>query len=208
MKISKYYRNMLRTFINHKNRKNLVNKEFSIIASNCVGGVITHELGMRFNSPTVNCWFRNEEFVCFCENLKHYIFDCELYIDDDKSRELGYPVGKLENISIYFLHYKSFEEAKAKWDARKQRIKWDNIYLTMVQSPADGDDLVARYLSLPYPKVYFVAKKDDDNGKELRYLENSVEDGRVVDLCRYENKFTGKRLIDKFDYVSFLNEKK
>ena len=29
--------------------------------------------------------------------------------------------------------------------------------------------------------------------------------GDVINLCDYQGKFTGKRWIDEFDYVSFLN---
>lgn len=48
MKISKYYRTILRLPLNLKNRKLLKNNEFTIISSNCVGGIIYHELGKQF----------------------------------------------------------------------------------------------------------------------------------------------------------------
>lgn len=31
--------------------------------------------------------------------------------------------------------------------------------------------------------------------------------GDVIDLCMYEGKLTGKRWIDEYDYVGFLNKK-
>lgn len=65
MIIAKKYRKLLRTIINRKNRKRLNNEKFSIISSNCVGGVISHELGKQFNSPAVNLFFKNEDFVEF-----------------------------------------------------------------------------------------------------------------------------------------------
>lgn len=45
MRISKYYRSFLRRKLNQQNRSRLKNEKFSIISSNCVGGIITHELG-------------------------------------------------------------------------------------------------------------------------------------------------------------------
>lgn len=136
--------------------------------------------------------------------MKYYINDCNLVLDEIQSQKLGYPVGKLEKISVYFLHYKTYSDAKSKWDERKQRINWDNLYLTMMQHP-DDEKLIERYLKLPYRKVLFVTNKDDSDEKEMWYLDGTVENGKLKDLCQYENKFTGRRLIDKFDYVSFLN---
>lgn len=206
MKFSKVYRKVLRMYINKRNCKRLINNDFTIISSNCVGGVISHELGQKFNSPTVNCWFYNKDFVRFCENLGYYVNGCELQCDEKESKEMGYPVGDLAGIKIYFLHYRTFDEAKIKWDERKQRINWDNIYLTMMQSSADDDDLLERYLKLPYQKVLFTIKNNSTN-KCFCYLEGTIENGEIKDLCQYEHKFTGRRLIDKFDYVAFLNSK-
>lgn len=32
------------------------------------------------------------------------------------------------------------------------------------------------------------------------------QEGSLIDLCQYKGKFTGKRFIDDFDYVSFLSK--
>lgn len=53
-KVTSEYRSQLRYKINQNNRLKLCIENFSIISSNCVGGVITHELGKRFLSPTIN----------------------------------------------------------------------------------------------------------------------------------------------------------
>ena len=38
------------------------------------------------------------------------------------------PLGKLDDVEIVFLHYATKEEAEEKWNRRKQRINWENIY--------------------------------------------------------------------------------
>ena len=73
MYISKYYRALLRLPLNLANRKSLNNRDFSIICNNCVGGgVISHELGQRFNSPTVNLFMNHEDYIKFLTKLTHY----------------------------------------------------------------------------------------------------------------------------------------
>lgn len=36
-------------------------------------------------------------------------------MDEKNSEKYGYPVGKLEDIHVYFTHYETFEQAKQKW---------------------------------------------------------------------------------------------
>lgn len=69
---TKKIRVLMRTALNKKNRQNLVNTDFSLISANCIGGVISHELGLQFLSPTVNLFMSGKDFVKFCSDLKHY----------------------------------------------------------------------------------------------------------------------------------------
>lgn len=39
----------------------------------------------------------------------------------------------------------------------------------------------------------------------VKYCDLAICDS--VNLCKYEGKFTGKRWIDEYDYVGFLNKK-
>lgn len=72
MKLSKTYRALLRHKLNLKNRKQLTNHDFTLIASNCVCGIL-HELGLRFDTPTVNLWFESEDYIKFLENMSDYL---------------------------------------------------------------------------------------------------------------------------------------
>lgn len=53
----------LRKRINTKNRERLDNKDFSLLSSNCLGGFILHDLGLRFNSPFINLWLKPGDFI-------------------------------------------------------------------------------------------------------------------------------------------------
>ena len=64
---------IVRPWINKRNRKRLKNHDFSLIASNCNGGFILHDLGMRFNSPFVNLWMKPNEYIKMLTNLKGYM---------------------------------------------------------------------------------------------------------------------------------------
>lgn len=52
-------------------RIKLKNKQFSLITCNCIGGVLSNDLGQQFRSPTVNLII--PEYLKFAGNLKHYL---------------------------------------------------------------------------------------------------------------------------------------
>ena len=53
-------------------RERLENENFSIISSNCIGGILCHDLNVRYNSPTVNMFFVAADFVKFCSRIPYY----------------------------------------------------------------------------------------------------------------------------------------
>lgn len=142
MKKQKWYRNLLRKNIKRKNRASLTNSQFSIISSNCWGGVVYHDLGQEFLSPTINLWFKPNDFMKFVGNLKWYL---SLEPIEEKSTEYSYPVGRIGDIYLYFMHYSSFDEAKSKWMERATRINWDNIFIAMTESPNSPVELYRRF---------------------------------------------------------------
>ena len=106
-------------------KNKIKNKNVSIICSTCIGGVIYHDLGLQFLSPTINMYMHNLDFIRFACNLKHY---CSLklsFIETDES----FPVAMCGDIRLNFNHSKTAEEAESNWERRKQRINYDNIFL-------------------------------------------------------------------------------
>lgn len=69
----KKYRALLRFFTNYHMRNALKNRDFSIICSNCVGGVIYHELNLPFLSPTINLFIKPSDYIKFVSNLNFYL---------------------------------------------------------------------------------------------------------------------------------------
>ena len=106
-----------------KQRSKIIeNKDISIISSNCIGGILSHDYGLKFNSPTVNLSFSALDFIKFIEKLEHYL-DSELTLY--KYHESGYPICNLDDIKINFVHYNSIDECVIKWNQRKERINFD-----------------------------------------------------------------------------------
>ena len=60
-------------------QRRLKNDNFTILCSNCIGGVIYHRLGKQFLSPTINMFFSQPDFVSFCMHLDYYLQQKLLY---------------------------------------------------------------------------------------------------------------------------------
>lgn len=165
--------------------------------------MILHELGERFNSPTINLFFGAEDYVKFLEKLDYYLGQTLLEVQSDR----GYPIARLGDITIYFMHYSSFAEAKKSWEKRVVRINRDNLYIILVQQNDCTTEILQRFDNLPYEhKLALTACPMPDINCSYYIPGSEKPNGDVMDLCRYKGKFTGRRWIDDFDYVDFLNQ--
>lgn len=161
-------------------------KDFTIISQNCLGGIIYHRLGMKFLSPTINLYFESEGFLKFCENLEYYL-DQELKLKELKT----YPVCLLDDITIHFLHYHTFEEAKQKWNQRKQRINKKNMFIIYTDNDGYKEEYLNRFLNLKYKnKIMYSSKKIDNN--EIIYIPNKKD--CVGDITAFDD-FSGEKII-------------
>lgn len=186
-------------------RCRLRNKDFTIISSNCVGGVIYHDLGLKFRTPTVNLTISMSNMVRLAENLKWYM-DQELVRCPHLEEKVGCPVGLLGGIPVNFVHYKTFKVGKEKWDERKRRINWDRIVIIGTERGDCDYETLRAFDSLPWPnKVVFthVDYPEFSSAYHIHGFEDEKELGGVVE-GRPQRLF--RRYIDEFDYVSFLNQ--
>lgn len=203
-KISKQIRALFRTPHNFNLRKKLVNKNFSIICCNCIGGIIYHELDQPFLSPTINLFMKPDHFIKFVSNLTFYLNQSITPPEFDEA--LPYPVGLLNDIKLYFVHYPTLKSAIEKWEERKQRINFSNLYFIMVErDQCSLADLLA-FDQLPYEHKIVFTHKPYPQIASSYHIPGSADGSQVRDLTAYLGKLTGKRWIDKFDYVTWLNQ--
>lgn len=160
LKIRKYY-----IKATHKKRnKKIKNKDFTIISNNCWGGTVYQSYGLKYNTPTVGLYFIADDYIKFIYNIKEYLsYDLQFikFSESKKAKltgeKLNYPVGKLKDIEIYFMHYKTEEEAKEKWNRRKKRINWNKIIYKFSNQNFCTQKNIEDFMELPSEnKICFV----------------------------------------------------
>ena len=105
----------------------LKNNNFTLLTHNCLGGIIYHNLGLQFLSPTINIQFNSkQEFFKFCKHLNYYL---TLQLEECFDNTFPYPIAQLGDLTLHLVHYKTFQDAFNKWEIRKKRVNLNNIYI-------------------------------------------------------------------------------
>lgn len=192
--------------INNKNILRLTNRDVSIISCNCTGGILSHDLNLRFMSPTVNLFMRAEDFIKFCERLEYYLSIDEIIecLDKDLIQGRTYPIGCLDDIVLFFVHYKTIKEAREKWNDRKKRVDFNNLVVINTDREGMTENIKQRFEKLPYKKVLFT-NRPEEKYKSCFYIKG-YEAESSVGIITESIGWRGKRVIDQFDYVTFFNE--
>ena len=183
------------------NMKRFKPENYSLITSNCIGGIINNRLGQPQNSPTFNLWIPQANFIKFVKNL-HYYMEQELSFVESPYH---YPAAMLDDIPIYFTHYSSEDEARSGWERRKKRIVWDNIYIIMYEDEVTREDLLQLYDVECKKLIVLTGSKENLDLPFMKYIEKDKH-GRENDYVFLDSDFTGKMTFEKqWDYVGWLN---
>lgn len=192
-KVINKYKTIYRYFLRKpyfKALRIMISSDVTIICNNCTGSRISQDLHYRYNSPTIGLYIKYPEYIIFLENLKEFM-KCELVFKDKKS---PYPIGYLcwndLEITIYFLHYQTVEEAKKKWDRRKRRINWNKLLIIGTDTDNCSIEDVTRFLQLPYQCKIFFSNRDDKSVNNKNYI--------------FVNELAKKKVFNGYDYAHIL----
>lgn len=159
LKIREYAAKNYRDDINEKIREQLLDvPPFTIFSNNCLGGVFYHDSGREFTSPLINTALDGEDFLRFLERPEYYInHGMEFFTWPGRN----FPIARIDDIEVNFVHYKTPEECIEKWKERSERIIWDNIFI--IATNHDGmyhENCMQWFDKLPYKnKIMFVTKE-------------------------------------------------
>ena len=219
-KASKFCRIYIR---NQLEKKRLKRESFSLISNTCLAGVIYHDMGHRFQSPTINLYIRPCEFVRFCAEIKRYLDEelVEVKAETSVAPLPDYPVALLGDITLYCKHDVDFAAAKKAWDRRKKRIDWEHVMFMMTDRdfvpPVEkcvsphfcGEEVIHAFSELPYPRKVCLVK-------DPIYCEKYSCCRQVTTGCDQECvgiitnivSLSGKRMyqcVRNWDYIDFIN---
>lgn len=155
MQLKEIYLNWRRRVLSRSIRKKVNLNDISIISMNCIGGIVYHDCQQEFLSPTINLFFLPSDFIKFVNNLEYY-----LSLTPNITMGAEYPIGELDDIKVYFMHYSSCKEALEKWEKRKKRINFEKIFIIMVERDGFSKEDFENFKKIKYPKILFTKSKE------------------------------------------------
>lgn len=175
----------------------------TILSNDCFAGILYNSLGLPFMTPTINMWQAENDFLKFISKPQKYL-DQELeYVglesEPAPSQNVNYPVFKLDDIVLHMNHYGKLgpKIAKKKWDERKKRINWDNIFIFM---KTEDEKALAEFDLIDYNKKICLTSERNSYHSSY-YVPEEYIDGRPLWMIMNE---IAKGILYKYDIWDLL----
>lgn len=187
----------------NKMRKRLSNRTPSLLCPNCLGGILFHDLGLQFRSPTVNLMLTQTDFVKFVLNIDYYLSQELLFFE---AVDFACPCAKLGDIVIHFTHYTSPDEAKKKWDERKTRINWDNLFIVAMERDGLTEEDIKKLGNLRCRGIVVFTAKNYPNIPYALHVSKYSKVGELGNILTKSWWNEGREYETFFDFVKWFNE--
>lgn len=170
----------------------IIEKDTSIISSNCFVGRVMQDLGMQYNTPTLGLYIWYPDYIELLKNLKYYMTEAKIEFVEHSKYPLGderrrnwkhwYPIGILGGkVEIAFLHYHTEDEAAEKWYRRAGRINWDKLLVIGMEQNLCTEECIREFDNLPYENKVFFSTKNLPECKSNCYIDEFADAGEVGD---------------------------
>ena len=183
-------------------RRRLKNKSFSLIANNCVGTFMCHDLGLQFKSPFVNLWIKPHDYIKLLSDLEGYLGSELTFVQEEN---ITHPVGLLKDVKIYFTHYATQEAAREKWYQRLKRLDKENLFVMFVEIRGTAYEDLAAFDKLPFANKVMLTHREYPEFSSAVVIPGYRQNGYVGNIYHYKSKLSGIREYDAFNYVNWFN---
>ena len=189
-------------------RTHLTNQSPSFLCPNCIGGILFHDLGLEFRSPTVNLSMNQRDFVKYVLHYDKYMAgQFEFFKHDEFICPCAHlSFGGLDTIDVIFTHYNSPEHALEKWYSRSTKMDKDNVFVFLEERDGLTEEDIRSLANIKarglvvftynnYPDIPYCVK--------IKKYENKGEVGNILKRSYLDDS----REYEKyFNFVKWFNE--
>lgn len=193
---------------NIKSESDLENNNFSIICNNCLGGFIYQYYNIEYRTPTLGLFIVARDYIKFLSNIKYYLSKKLEFItikelaDYDKLKDfeehMKFPIARLGDIEVFFMHYESKEEAEEKWYRRIKKINWNNLIVIMAENETFNYEILKEFDALPFENKVCFAKDEYPDIESACCIEEMKDTG---------SKWSVETIVKHFDLTNFINNR-
>lgn len=184
-------------------RNKLTNKTPTFFCPNCIGGLLFHDLGLQFRSPTVNLMMYQTDFLKFVLHMDDYL-SRELYFFEHP--EYKFPCAHLGDITVHFTHYQSEKAAAHAWYERSKRIDINNMFVFLEERDGLTKENIVQLGNIhARGLVVFTAHAYSDIPYVLQ-IPKYESDGEIGNILRKSYLDGHHEYEEYFDFVKWFNE--
>lgn len=198
VRMNAHLKRIIKIFLSPFYRIGLKNRNFSIISNNCWGGHYYDKYHLKYLTPTIGLFIPPKDYLKFINNIHYYLNldlqhvlakECNCYGMLLRKVEAGYIenadaliIGKLGDIEIVFLHYTTFEDAKMKWNRRKDRINFNNLIIKFNDQNELEEEDFFEFQKIKYRnKIFFTSNKKYKEFENVFYIKKYEKLGFALD---------------------------
>ena len=169
---------------------------FVVVSNNCWGAEIYKRLNLEYNTPFVGLFIYGPDYIKLLENFDYYMNKNLSFVNESKwsKKTILFPIGKLDDIEIHFMHYKNEEEAFSKWNRRVERMKqkndFDDFFFKICDRDLTDDDIIGRFHKLPFKNKVSFGVNSSSNVNHIHIKEGNnaqfVPDGVELYKCSFK----------------------
>lgn len=183
-------------------RKKLRNKNITFLCPNCIGGILFHDLGLQFMSPTVNLMITQTDFVKFLLDIEYYLNEKFEFYTDSKYK---CPCAHLGDIDIHFTHYHTAKEAEMKWNSRVKRINKENIFVFLEERDGLTKEEILKLAKLKVKGIVVFTANEYADIPYTVYINKYQKSGEVGNILKM-SLIDGSREYERyFDFIEWFN---
>lgn len=204
---------MIKTLLSEKNpqairrrakmREALTNTTPTFLCPNCIGGILFHDLGLQFRSPTVNLMMLQTDFAKYVLDMEHYLAEELVFF---KHTEYDCPCAHLGDITIHFTHYHTEEEAAQKWLQRSARIDRDNLFVFLEERDGLTREEMLRLGHIRARGLVIFTANDYPDIPYALQIPKYAPEGEVGNILAKSYWDDSREYERYFDFVKWFNE--
>ena len=187
-----------------------------IISNNCWGYHYYKSNEIPYPTPFIGLFLYIPDYIKLLENFESYMETELKFVKRSKwpVKLDNYPIGIINDAEIHFLHYKTEQEAREKWNRRLSRMhkNYDRYYFKFddIEKPFDYS-IIKRFHDLPFKnKISFtkIRYPEFKNNFEF-YFGKPLSGGRLYQTTPFyfdiNGWLSGRQLKKRLQYKIYKN---
>jgi uncharacterized protein (DUF1919 family) len=199
------YKNSLGLYIQKKRTRF---NDFTIISNDCWGAEVYRYLDVEFSTPFIGLFFMAPCYIKLLQNLELNLRSPLRFTTVSKYNHQNewrlntgnnYPIGVINNdIEIHFIHFKSEDEAREKWNRRLARINYNKLFIKFdCGKDLCSYQLIEAFESLPFHNKICLSPQPFKEFKSIIYIKHWETDGAKMFL----------KALKCFDVIGWINNR-